>query len=110
MTTRNSLAIRYNDISVLENHHVSTGFKVGKELKVFNKMERDDYKKFRQLVIIMVLGTDMSKHFQSLGKFKGKFERENTDLQREDKELMLEICIHIADISNPAKPWKLCEI
>ena len=103
------MAIRYNDASVLENHHVATGFKVAKEVNVWNQMSKEDYKLLRKLVILMVIGTDMSRHFKMLGRFKGHFEREDIQLQSADKELMLEVCLHIADISNPTKPWKLCE-
>ena len=58
----------------------------------------------------MVLGTDMSKHFSNLGRFKGQFEREEeAGFTHHDKEHVLEVSLHLSDISNPVKPWKLCE-
>ena len=47
VNTRGALAIRYNDISVLENHHVATGLKILKQVNLFEKIEKDLYKKFK---------------------------------------------------------------
>ena len=37
---------------------------------ILANFSKDEYKKIRNLMIGSVLGTDMSKHFAELGKFK----------------------------------------
>ena len=56
--TKHELAILYNDVSVLENHHVAAAFKLlkTKELDWTKTMALEDYKDFRETVVGMVLG------------------------------------------------------
>ena len=66
---RSPLALLYNDKSVLENHHVSYLFRVMKdfpESNILGNLSRDDFMEFRQLVVDMILATDMSFHFSQL--------------------------------------------
>jgi len=112
--TKHELAITYNDVSVLENHHVAAAFKLlkARELDWTKNMSLEDYKDFRETVIQMVLGTDMRAHFEHLTKFKSKLAGEgfanvndsNNAAGRKDMRLLLTIALHAADISNPAKP------
>lgn len=72
------LATLYNDITVLENHHASLGFKLTQSddrVNIFKNLDRDSYKQVRQSVIDMVLATDMSKHFVHVNKFNSLFGR-----------------------------------
>eukprot|EP01031_Cornospumella_fuschlensis_P027657 gene27657-33401_t len=59
------LALRYNDIAVLENHHCSRAFEVinTHECNIFASMTLDQRKACRKYIIAMVLATDMSVHF-----------------------------------------------
>ena len=107
--TKHELAVTYNDVSVLENHHVAAAFKLLKlkELDWTKTMDHDDYKDLRETVIQMVLGTDMRSHFEHLTKFKSKLAGDgfaNANLERKDTRLLMTMALHAADISNPAKP------
>ena len=56
-----------------------------------------------------VLGTDMSKHFGELNKFKTRVGAEDFDPSKgADKDLTLHIMFHLADISNSTKPFEIC--
>ena len=70
------LAIAYNDISVLENMHASITFSTMKtkasNCNILSKFSADNMCYIRKVVIEMILETDMSKHFESLGKFRSK--------------------------------------
>lgn len=118
--TRNELAIVYNDVSVLENHHVAAAFKLLKvaEYDWTDALTQEDpnvYKDFRETVVQMVLGTDMRAHFEHLTKFKSKLAGDGFAATPEkpekaggkDVRLLLTMALHAADIANPAKPQPL---
>ncbi|KAK8373344.1 hypothetical protein O3P69_019980 [Scylla paramamosain] len=70
--TNNELAVLYNDLSVLESHHVAVSFKhtrSDERVNIFKALDRDTYKHLRKSIIDMVLATDMTKHFEHLSKF-----------------------------------------
>lgn len=62
------------DKAVLENHHVSAAFILSQKenLRIFENFNKEDYFKFRERVISMVLSTDMSSHFNDLSKVKAR--------------------------------------
>lgn len=109
INTRDTLAIRYNDVSVLENHHVASTFSLMKleKYNIFNKLCKDDSSGIRKRMIHMVLSTDMSKHFTDLGVFKQRTTSDNFQPDDKDKLLCMGVGIHLADISNPTKHWEL---
>lgn len=59
------LAIRYNDDSVLENHHVSVMYKILSKDKynILNNVSQEQFNTIRKHVITNILATDMKKHF-----------------------------------------------
>ena len=70
--SRSELAILYNDTTVLENHHSALGFKLthsDDRVNIFQKLDSETYKVFRQGLVDVVLATDMSKHFVHVNKF-----------------------------------------
>ena len=111
--SRNNLAIRYNDVSVLENHHVATTFKImhdeNGKYNFFENLEADEFKRIRKLMIGAILATDMSNHFNKLGVFKGKILSDDFDPKlEENKKICAEFLFHLADISNSTKSFDLC--
>ncbi|KRZ08087.1 putative 3',5'-cyclic phosphodiesterase pde-4, partial [Trichinella zimbabwensis] len=110
------LAIMYNDESVLEQHHLAVAFKLLQEtdcdiLTGFSKKHRQ---LFRRIVIDTVLATDMSKHMSLLADLKTMVETKKVSgpgmpsLEKyNDRIQVLQNMIHIADLSNPAKPINL---
>lgn len=86
-----SIAINYNDVSVLENHHVATTFQIlGKQkFNILKKFEKDDYKRVRKLMIEAILATDMAQHFNKSALFKNKLTSEDFDPQNPEQKLML---------------------
>ena len=109
--TKHEIAQRYNDVSVLENHHVASTFAVlaQEEFNILKKFERPEYKKFRQKMINLILATDMSKHFGEQGKFKSRITAEDFNLEtnQSDRDLCMSVMFHLADISNPAKKFEI---
>ncbi|XP_041373982.1 calcium/calmodulin-dependent 3',5'-cyclic nucleotide phosphodiesterase 1A-like isoform X2 [Gigantopelta aegis] len=105
INTGSDVALLYNDRAVLENHHLSSAFRLMKEEEygILSNLSKEEYRDFRSLVIDMVLATDMSFHFQQIKNMKNLLSMpENID-----KSKAVSLVLHCADISHPAKDWDL---
>jgi len=105
--TKHPLSLKYNDVSVLENMHVSEAFKLINEdidCNIFENMDKSEYKTFRKQMISCVLSTDMVNHGNSLNFLK-KWLKEDFIQKEEDKQDYMNLLIHSADISNPTKKF-----
>jgi hypothetical protein len=111
ISTASEIALRYNDHAVLENYHVAQSFLVMKnsDLNVLGQLAQDDFKYARDMIIQMVLATDMAKHFEDVALFKTNILSAALDegavLVKSvgDKKLLLKMILHTCDVSNPAK-------
>lgn len=129
-------AVQFNDISVLENFHCAEAFKTMMEPShdILALLPPTQRREVRDLVIEMVLATDMRKHFelhQQLHDLVAHRKEEEEKLQEAEKEkektgvdtiaedkvvdkkqlakerrLVLQAAMHCADLANPAKPLK----
>ncbi|RMX66110.1 hypothetical protein DD238_001154 [Peronospora effusa] len=114
ISTASEIALRYNDNAVLENYHVAQSFLVMKNsnLNVLGQLPPDDFKYARDMIIQMVLATDMAKHFEDVALFKTNILSaaldESAVLIKDvgDKKLLLKMILHTCDVSNPAKERK----
>ena len=65
--TKDDLAILYNDVSVLENMHISLLYQIISrnkgELNIFDTLSKERYDYVRQMIVQGILDTDMTKHF-----------------------------------------------
>lgn len=123
VNTGHSLAVQYNDISVLEAHHVASAWKhttdEKKNQNIFQFIPEDDLSLVRETIITIVLNTDMAFHFKNLGMFKSKLQMNAIsqgagdaafNLEKgEDRKLLLEICLHCSDIGNPARSFNVAQ-
>ncbi|EGR31348.1 hypothetical protein IMG5_112180, partial [Ichthyophthirius multifiliis] len=109
INTSNILALKYNDISVLENHHVSSLFQLvlNEKVNIFQHFKNEEFKQFREIVIGMILATDMSKHFSDIAMLKSRLSQD-FEIDGKDKKICMESLLHSADVSNPIKEWKIC--
>jgi len=107
--TMDSLAVAYNDIAILENYHVAECFEVisKKEYDIFSEFSVSDRRYSRQMIIDMVLATDMSCHFNDLSLFKTLDPGSLSLEEQREPEMKRKICkfaLHASDISNPCRP------
>ena len=107
--TGHKLALRYNDISCLENYHLAQAFKLAtmRECNIFDEMEADVRRALRKHIVQCVLGTDMAKHHLHASDAASKLS--NPDDFPSIKQTILGLIIHAADISNPTKPYAVYE-
>lgn len=125
---QDELAMKYNDSSPLENHHIAAAFSVmvQKPYDIFSNTSVDKFTLVRKQIIEMVLATDMKLHFNILGRFRliekklfnwnenndngnGAEEGEDCDappspspssMPPEDISLALQLCLKCADIGH----------
>lgn len=60
-------------------------------------------------MVDFVLCTDMTRHFPDMTAMGQRTSAEDFDPLDKDKKLSLEFLFHMADISNPTKPWSICK-
>ena len=72
INTESELALRYNDKSVLENHHAHVAAMILKNPKtnVFSEMQPEQRKEARKSLITLILHTDMSFHQDIVSKLQ----------------------------------------
>ena len=82
--TDNERAIRYNDRSVNENHHVAAAYAVMRrpECNFLDSLPRQEYKALRELVIELVVGTDMAQHKQVVDGLKDALNKHTTKAEK----------------------------
>ena len=129
INARTKYSLRYNDISVLENFHVAQTFKVlkKKETNIFEVLSPEEFRICRRRMIDGILATDMANHQKILTTIKLKIEnyeiKEGKNFEKlfdfdekeagslfEAQQNMLNMFLHSADISNPAKPDKISSL
>ncbi|XP_066265479.1 high affinity cGMP-specific 3',5'-cyclic phosphodiesterase 9A-like isoform X1 [Branchiostoma lanceolatum] len=110
INARTELAVRYNDISPLENHHCAVAFKIlsNPDCNIFANVDKETWKQIRQGIITLILATDMARHGEILESFKQKVD--NFDYANEEHVAALKmILIKCCDISNEVRPMDVSE-
>lgn len=104
----------------MENFHVSEAFKVILDPKynILANLTNEEFRQIRRRMISCILATDMAYHFKHLSTLKAKIESFNlqngqniekliaadsSSKNNENQQLILDTCVHLSDISNPAK-------
>jgi hypothetical protein len=107
INNRSHLALKYNDKSVLENHHCSLAFFLihSKNIQLLRNLEEKDFAVVREMIIECVLSTDMNLHNDLVKKIENKFFDGWVWESYQDRLLFSKIIIHIADISNQVRPF-----
>ncbi|KAJ3255308.1 cAMP-specific 3',5'-cyclic phosphodiesterase 4D [Boothiomyces macroporosus] len=108
VATSDPKAILYNDKAVLENHHSASSFVVlaRSENNFLAHLTKAEFKSIREIVVDLVLATDLTQHFALLSMFKSKVASAETFdpyETREDRMLLFKIMIKCSDVSNPTK-------
>ena len=116
------LSLLYGEKSVLENHHISTTFRVlrRRNSNIFANLEPDKHKMVRKLIVSNLIATDMERHFILVDKVKrinllpleqgvppGK-SRWNFSAEA-DSAFFCRLMLHAADLSNPVRPFAISE-
>jgi len=129
--TRSQLGTMYNDRSPLESYHTCLTFELLylPDNNWFHSFQTEDQQYMRSLMIELIIATDNNYHqshqeniislvnclaLPGCGddsrKLRAKDDAEQSRVQGEicEKTMLLKAGLHLADISNPAKPNHLC--
>ena len=120
------LAIKYNDISCLENFHSSTLFRILRkdENNIFENMDVNDYKHIRKRIVNQILATDMVNHAMVLSSVKAKIsslELDNNTKENkkfiflsgvekskfDEQQMMFNYLIHTADLGHNTQKFEI---
>ena len=128
INSSSELALRYNDISCLENYHASTLFRILRkdDNNIFENMDISDYKQIRKRIVNQILATDMVNHAMVLSSVKAKISSLKSDNNNNSKEnkkfiflsgvekskfdeqqIMFNYLIHTADLGHNAKKFEI---
>ncbi|XP_063223370.1 uncharacterized protein LOC134531584 [Bacillus rossius redtenbacheri] len=110
INARTELALRYNDISPLENHHCSVAFRILEQpqMNILESLHGDAYRHVREGIIRCILATDMARHNEILAQFQD-VTPEFDYCNKAHINLLLMVLIKVADISNEARPLNVAE-
>jgi len=107
---RTSIAMVYNDQSVLENMHAAACFETMRRPgnDVLEQVDQKEYRYIRKCIIRAILETDMHNHAGIVSSLHEKLKKEVFNPEEEaHKELLINAIVHSADISNPTFPGDL---
>eukprot|EP00929_Paragymnodinium_shiwhaense_P000911 TRINITY_DN101105_c0_g1_i1.p1 TRINITY_DN101105_c0_g1~~TRINITY_DN101105_c0_g1_i1.p1 ORF type:complete len:922 (+),score=252.81 TRINITY_DN101105_c0_g1_i1:49-2814(+) len=134
--TSHELALRYNDKSPLENMHCARLFEFVSMAKcnIFAGLTKPQFQEVRKICIEAILHTDNAQHFAMIKELQMIYEvnseildasreffnddpdefptKEAVDVfrQPESRRLLGNLLLHVADISNSTKPFRICRI
>jgi hypothetical protein len=106
------LGILFKNQSVMETHHCSTAIRVlsKEECHIFEVLSAVEKKEIWNMIIKLVLSTDMAKHFTFLKEVNEKLDNgplfSNNPV---DRMVLMDLVLKCADISNVARPFELAD-
>mmetsp|Transcript_151976 Transcript_151976/g.487878 ORF Transcript_151976/g.487878 Transcript_151976/m.487878 type:complete len:1408 (-) Transcript_151976:130-4353(-) len=106
------IALLYNDVSILENHHAATCFKVmvdTPEANVLRSLSKKEFRNARRFICHGILSTDMSRHERELTLLRAHLNTPFTKDSEDDRQLAVASLLHAADLSNPCREPALAE-
>lgn len=101
--TKDSIAIQYNDISILESMHSTIVFQLIIQTNLMLSISHEQWCIFRKICIEMILATDMSKHFDILETFKTKYSPVAEISRAEVRFDLFKVIIKASDIGHAGK-------
>eukprot|EP00033_Pygsuia_biforma_P002526 GCRY01002797.1.p1 GENE.GCRY01002797.1~~GCRY01002797.1.p1 ORF type:complete len:699 (+),score=192.80 GCRY01002797.1:357-2453(+) len=110
VTSQHELAWVYNDRSVLENHHAAVGLAVleAKDCNFLSHLAPSQLNLIRQIIIELVLATDMQEHFRIVKEFDENIHSvtghsQSHERKSKDLLLILRVAIKLADVGHVFK-------
>ena len=104
-------------MQVLESMHASRLFHILQRAQgcgIFERLTVDEFRELRKLMIGAIMATDLSNHFADLTKFNNRIENAENDPwtieSAADRQMAVDMVLHAADLSGPARPWAVSSV
>jgi len=133
--TRHELAMKYNDVSPLENMHSSTLFQIlgNEKTNILSELDKAQFKDIRHVIIEAILNTDYVHHASMIKEFESlyhvnqemfdtsddMYQTSTTEFPAREiidyfkgadvKKTLRNVFLHLSDISNPMKAFEISE-
>lgn len=110
VATKSSIALRYNDLSVLENHHAAVGLQIMQcqQRNMFGTLSAQMSEEARESYLHGILQTDMKQHFSMVDTLKEVAKSRSPVFYSQDIRAhrleMIGNLTHAVDIGNPLLP------
>ncbi|EAY20657.1 3'5'-cyclic nucleotide phosphodiesterase family protein [Trichomonas vaginalis G3] len=104
------LGILFKNQSVMEMHHceVTIDIMSNDQCNLFSALPPQQFKQVWNLVINLILATDMAKHFTILQEFNTLIDGKTFSMENENhRHLLLQLIIKVGDLSNVSRPFDL---
>jgi len=104
------LGILFKNQSVMETHHCAEAITIlsVEDTNLFSNLSSHDYKSMWNLIIQLILATDMAKHFDIIATFNDKVDSNQFSMDNpNDKLLFLQMLIKCGDVSNVSRPFEM---
>lgn len=107
--SNSALALCYNDISVLENHHAATTFAVLRMegCDILRDLSANARVSARTHIVRCILGTDMKHHTKLLSELALVGSVSEFENVPEGRQLMLNMIIHGSDLASVGRPLRV---
>jgi hypothetical protein len=110
--TDDPIALHYNDVSVLENHHAAKTCNLLRDPNsmITINLSKKEKRSLRYLVITAILATDMSHHQSLCKEVVRRSQRKILPFDKQknsDRMFLLKIMIHASDLSIQTFPWRI---
>ncbi len=125
INSKSDIALRYNDISVLENFHISETYKIlqNPKFNIFQDYGKEESNILRKRIIQCILATDMSCHTKLCANMKLKLTNNKVELGKnmdqlvkkldnpaskfDAKQEILSLTLHAADLGHNTKKFNI---
>lgn len=109
INSKSLLSFKYNEKSVLENHHCTTTFYLMDlpHIKLLDQLSDEAYHEIRETIIECVISTDMLYHSDMVNELKTKNIYGWNFSSKEDQLFLSKIIVHSADLSNTVKLFNI---
>lgn len=102
-----ALAVLYRNRPILEMHHCEVTISVisKEEQNIFENIENDQSVQLWQMIISLILATDMAQHFEILNKFKALVYPQNmlNLANSQHKLLLMQIILKCSDVAHSCR-------
>jgi hypothetical protein len=106
------LGILFPDRSVLETQHCTIAIELLTRTvsDIFQALSSEECERLWPMFIMLIMSTDMSKHFDLLDQLQDLWEsRRKWEADEKDRFLMMQILVKSADLSTPARNFQIAD-